>query len=342
MEQQVTTGSEARIRALVQHRLGGWKETRIELIDPPTPGPGEVLIATAAASLNFADLLMMEGKYQHKPPLPFVPGRDAAGTVVAVGAGVQEFSPQDRVIAVPNHGAFAERTVASARACHKIPDGVSFVDAAACGTAIPTVVAAISLRARLKPGEWVLISGAAGGMGSLAVQYAKALGGRVAALVSSAEKEQFVQSLGADIAVRSDQLGSLATELRAALAAKGVDGVDVAIDMVGGDTFDAMIRCIRPEGRLVVVGFASGRIPNVAANYLLLKDIVVIGSSITRLLDGGQSEFSGLCEEAYAMLADGRLRAVIEMKYPLERFSEAAGRISGRQVLGKIILLPGS
>ncbi|MEZ5901646.1 MAG: NADPH:quinone oxidoreductase family protein [Hyphomicrobiaceae bacterium] len=306
----------------------------------PKAWAGRVLIATQAASLNFADLLMMEGKYQHKASLPFVPGRDAAGTVLAVGDTVRGFAPGDRVVATPNHGAFAEQTVASAGVCHKIPDGVSFEDAAACGTGIPTIVAAISLRARLEPGEWVMISGAAGGMGSLAVQYAKALGGRVAALVSSAEKAKLVSELGADLVLRSDEITDLKAGLRAALEVKGVDGVDAAIDMVGGDTFEAMIRCIRPEGRLVVVGFASGRIPNVAANYLLLKDIAVIGSSMTRLLSGRHQECLSLCDEAYTMLADGRLHATIEGRYPLDRFVEAASRIADRQVVGKIILQP--
>ena len=336
----MASSTDNQIRALVQHRLDSWRDAKVEAINPLKPGPGEVLIATEAASLNFPDLLMMEGKYQHKAPLPFVPGRDAAGTILAVGHNVKEFSPGDRVVAVTNYGAFAAQTIASVALCHKIPAGVSYEDAAACGTGIPTVVAAISLRARLKPGEWVMISGAAGGMGSLAVQYAKALGGRVAALVSSVEKEKLVLEVGADLVLRSDEIADLKAGLRTALEAKGVDGVDAAIDMVGGDAFDAMIRCIKPEGRLVVVGFASGRIPSVAANYLLLKDIAVIGSSLTRLLSIRPEGLVRLCDEAYAMLADGRLRPVIDGRYPLDRFVEAASRIADRQVVGKIILRP--
>lgn len=328
------------IRALVMHRQGDWREAKLQTIAPIAPGPEEVVIATEAASLNFPDLLMMEGKYQHKPPLPFVPGRDAAGTIISVGDKVKGLSSGDRVVATPNYGAFAQQTVAEARLCHRIPDSVSFEDAAACGTAIPTIVAAAALRARLTPGESVLISGAAGGMGSMAVQYAKAIGARVIALVSSAEKQKLVSDLGADVVMRSDQIADLKMGLRASLEAHGFDGVDAAIDMVGGDAFDAMIRCIRPEGRLVIVGFASGRIPNVSANYLLLKDIAVMGSSITRLYSGQHQEFRRLCDDAYAMLAEGRLRAVIEGRYPLERFAEAASRIANREVAGKIILLP--
>lgn len=177
-------------------------------------------------------------------------------------------------------------------------------------------------------------------MGSLAVQYAKALGGRVAALVSSVENERLVSELGADLVLRSDEIIDLKSGLRAALEAHRLDGVDAAIDMVGGDAFDAMIRCIKPEGRLVVVGFASGRIPSVAANYLLLNDIAVIGSSITRLFSGRHEGFLRLSDETYAMLADGRLRAAIDGLYPLDRLVEAASRIANREVVGKIVLQP--
>lgn len=336
----MTLNTNDRIRALVQRRHDSWRDAKVETINSLSPGPGDVVITTVAASLNFPDLLMMEGKYQHKAPLPFVPGRDAAGTVIAVGSEVSGFLPGDRVVATPNHGAFAQQTIAPANTCYKLPPNVSFEDAAACGTGIPTIVAAIGLRARLKSGEWVLISGAAGGMGSLAVQYAKAIGARVVALVSTAEKDRFVRDLGADIVLRSDQISDLRTGLRVALEAHGPDGVNAAIDMVGGDTFDGIVRCIEPEGRLVVVGFASGRIPNVAANYLLLKDIAVIGSSITRLLSNRPEEFLRLCDEAYGMLADGRLRAMIDSRYPLNSFVAAADRMVNRQVLGKVILQP--
>ncbi len=328
------------IKGVVQHRLDDWRDARVERIAPPVLGPEQVLIATEAASLNFADLLMMEGKYQHKAPLPYVPGRDAAGTVLAIGNHVTAFRPGDRVIATPNHGAFAQQTVASTAVCHEIPDGVSMETAAACGTGIPTIVAAVRLRAGLRPGEWVLISGAAGGMGSLAVSYAKALGARLVALVSSAEKEQLVLDLGADFVIRTDELTELKAGLRSALQARGLQGVDAAIDMVGGETFEAMIRCIKPEGRLVVVGFASGRIPSVAANYLLLKDIAVIGSSITRLFVDRPESFLRLCDDAYAMVAEGRLQVAIDSRHPLDRFVEAASRIANRQAVGKIILLP--
>lgn len=329
-----------RMRAVVQHRLGNWRDAAVEIIPAPRAGPGQVLIATAAASLNFADLLMLEGKYQHKAPLPYVPGRDAAGTIIAVGDGVTGFRPGDRVVATLNHGAFAETTVAAASVCQRLPAGVPFEAAAACGTGIPTIVAAMTLRARLQPGEWVLISGAAGGMGSLAVSYAKATGVRAIALVSSAGKERLVRELGAELVLRTDQIPDLSVGLRAALRAQNLDGVDAAIDMAGGETFDAMLRCIRPEGRLVVVGFASGRIPSVAANYLLLKDIAVIGSSITRLLHDGPEAFVQLCAEAYEMLASGRLHVPIDSRHSLGDFVVAAERMAGRQAAGKVILLP--
>lgn len=340
MDAPMNLTSNGQIWAVVQHRLDSWRDAKIERISAPEPRPGEVLIATEAASLNFADLLMMEGKYQHKAPVPFVPGRDAAGTILAVGDDVEYFRIGDRVVATPNCGAFAQQTIAAAAVCQKVPAGVSIEAAAACGTAIPTIVAAVRLRARLKAGEWVLISGAAGGMGSLAVSYVKALGARSVALVSSAEKEQVVRDLGADLVIRTDKMPDLKAGLRTALEANNLEGVDAAIDMVGGDAFDAMIRCIKPEGRLVVVGFASGQIPKIAANYLLLKDIAVIGSSITRLFRDRSEAFLRLCDEAYDMVATGRLQVAIDSRHPLDRFIDAATRLSDRAVAGKVVLLP--
>lgn len=329
-----------RIRAVVQHRLGDWRDARVEVIPTPQPGPDAVLIATEAASLNFADLLMLEGKYQHKAPLPYIPGRDAAGTIIAVGTGVTGFRCGDRVIATLNYGAFAEVTLAAASACQKLPAGVSFETAAACGTGIPTIVAAMALRGRLQAGERVLISGAAGGMGSLAVSYARAIGARAIALVSSPDKERAVRELGAELVLRTDEIPDLKAGLRAALQAHTPEGVDAAIDMVGGETFEAMLRCLRPEGRLVVVGFASGQIPNVAANYLLLKDVAVIGSSITRLLNDGSEAFVKLCTEAYGMLDSGRLHVPIDSRYSFDEFIVAGERLAARKAVGKVILRP--
>lgn len=327
-------------QALIAESYGDWRDVRVGSMPHRPPGPDDVLIEAHAASINFPDLLMIAGKYQHRPAPPFIPGRDVAGRIVAVGDNVRSFAVGDRVAAQPPHGAFAEEVVAPARFSVRIPDNVSYEDAAASGTILATVAAALGLRARLQRGEWLLLTGAAGGVGSAAIQYARARGARVAALVSSQEKELAARSLGAEVVLRSDKMASLKGDLRDHLAHHGLDGVDAAMDVVGGDEFEAVIRCIRPEGRVIVVGFASGRIPQIPANYLLLKDIAVIGSSLDRLFRSEHPAFRALLTEAFDMLANGRIKAPIEARYPLAEFARAAARIASRQAIGKLVLLP--
>jgi NADPH2:quinone reductase len=329
-----------RAKGLIVDGYGDWRRTRWGEVAIGALGPDEILIETKATSVNFPDLLMIEGKYQRRPPLPFTPGRDAAGIVLAVGRDVTGFAVGDRVAAQPGHGAFAQRTLSAACYCTKIPDAMSFEDAAACNTTIATVVAAISVRANLRPGEWILITGAAGGVGSAGVQYARAIGGRVVAVVSSQEKERAVRKLGAEIVIRTDTLSNLKDGLREALARQGLDGVDAAMDVVGGELFDGVLRCIRPEGRVSVVGFASGKIPVVPANYLLLKDIRVIGSSINRLFTDPNPGFRTLLDNGFRMVADGRISPMIEHVYPMAEFAAAFERVAGRKVVGKVLLIP--
>jgi NADPH2:quinone reductase len=324
-------------QALIVDAYGDWRDVRLGTITVPDPGPGEVLIAAEAAALNFPDILMIAGKYQRKPPLPFTPGRDVAGRVLAIGSGVTRVAPGDRVSAQCTHGgAFATRVLVPQAFCVPIPEALSFVDAAAAGTVLATVVAALGLRARLQAGQLVLITGAAGGVGSAAIQYARLLGARVAAVVSSAEKEAACRELGAEIVLRTDTMPNLRDGMRAALP----DGADVVLDVVGGDLFDAVLRCVRPGGSCIVVGFTSGRIPTVQTNYLLLKDIALIGSSLSRLFDGQEPEFEGLLAEGFRALAERRMRIPVEGCYKLADFATAMARIEGRQVLGKIVLFP--
>ena len=327
-------------KGLILDNYGDWRRTRLGDVSVNSPGPNEVLIETKATSINFPDILMMEGKYQKRPPVPFTPGRDAAGIVRAVGEGVTDFKVGDRVAVQPGHGAFAQRTISEACYCTRMPDEMSFEDAAACNTTIATVVAAISMRADLRPGEWILITGAAGGVGSAGVQYARALGARVVAVVSSQEKEEAVKRIGAEIVLRTDQIPDLKEGLREALAQKGLDGVEAAMDVVGGDAFDGLLRCIKPEGRVSIVGFASGRIPTVAANYLLLKDIRLYGSSINRMFVLPNPKFRRLLENGFRMVADGRISSMIERKYPLAEFATAFERVADRKVVGKVLLIP--
>ena len=325
------------MEALIVRRYGDWRAVDTGRLPVPRPGPGQVLIRAGAAALNFPDLLMIEGKYQVKPELPFVPGRDVAGTVVALGEGARGFAPGDRVAAQPPSGAFGEYVAAPDYTCVQVPTSVSDADAAACGTVIATVVGAMRLRARLRPGETVLVTGAAGGVGSMGLQYARHLGARPVALVSSDAKEAAARRLGADVVLRSDRIGEMRKGLRTALSDAGLEHVDAVVDMVGGATADAALRCLRPGGRFVIVGFASGEIPQIPANYLLLKDLVVLGSSLDRLFRERDLDLAEGMADAFAALGDTRLHSEIDSRLPLAEFATGAGRIANRKAIGKVV-----
>ncbi|SFC26644.1 NADPH:quinone oxidoreductase family protein [Tropicimonas isoalkanivorans] len=325
------------MEALVVRNYGDWRDAAIEQVPVPQPGAGEVLIRSGGAALNFPDLLMIEGGYQVKPTLPFVPGRDIAGEVVALGQWVEGVSIGDRVAAQPPFGAFAEYAAVPAHTCVPLPDGVSFANAAATGTVIATVVAAIKLRLDLQPGETVLVTGAAGGVGSMALQYARLLGATPIALVSSDEKVAAALRLGAGAVVRSDRIGDPVRGLRAGLDAAGIGQVDAVIDMVGGVVAEGALRSLKPGGRFAIVGFAGGAIQQIPANYVLLKDLVVYGSSLDRLFRTRDAALLDALDQAFAALADGRLKAEIDRTLPLSSFAEGAARIAGREAIGKIL-----
>lgn len=328
------------IRGILVEQFGSWRDLGLGALPVPQVGPRDILIAPEAASLNFPDLLVAEGMYQRRPPLPFFIGRDMVGRVLDHGAEVTGFKKGDRVAAQPYFGAFAEAAVSPATNCFKVPDDLDPLQAATLGTAFVTSIAAITLRGDVRPGERVLVTGAAGGVGSAAVQYARFVGATVVGLVSNEAKEGAARRAGADVVIRTDKLGDIRTGLKEALLANGLDGIDVVIDVAGGDYFDAAIRTLRREGRLVVVGFASGKIPSVAANYLLLKEISVVGSSIQSYLEKGDERLIGLMSEIYRMASHGRFKMEIDSVFPATRFVEAAERISQRNVVGKVVLSP--
>jgi len=326
------------MRALVVHQHGPLENLKLENTPDPQPGPDEVLIDAYAASINFPDLLVIGGTYQNLPPTPFVPGKDLAGTIAAVGRNVTEFTPGDRVMAQIEHGAFAERAVASRHHCHRLSPGISYTDAAAMGLVYLTAHFALVERGGLKPGETVLVTGAAGGVGLASVQLAKALGGVVIAAVSSEEKAVLARASGADHLVRTDA-PDLRENLRAQVfTAVGKRGVDVVIDSVGGEVFNASLRALAWCGRVVTVGFASGQIPEIKLGLILVKNISVIGLQVSDYRDRTPDKTRRAQAELFSLYEAGKLKPHVMKAYPFDAYREALTAVRDRRVLGKIVL----
>ncbi|MCA3510822.1 MAG: NADPH:quinone oxidoreductase family protein [Rhodobacter sp.] len=303
----------------------------LRTVPVPDPGPGEVLLRTAACGLNFADLLMCEGRYQETPPLPFTLGMEVAGTVEACGPGVTGFAQGDRVAAVPGSGGLADLVAVPAARCVAIPPGMSFVQAASFQIAYGTSHLALDHRARLRPGETLLVLGAAGGVGLTAVEIGKHMGARVIACARGQNRLAVAQRAGADILIDSDAAG-----LRDRLRAEG--GVDVVFDTVGGPAFLQALRATRPEGRLLCIGFAGGDVPQIPANLLLVKNLSVIG-----LYWGGYLAFRpGVPAASMATLfgwfGDGILRPHISNVLPFDRAAEGLDLLRGRKATGKVVV----
>ena len=273
------------MKALVVRKFGASDALQVEEWSVPAPGAGEVLVDVRAAGINFPDLLVIDGKYQFLPPLPFVPGKECSGVVNAVGAGVTSVKPGDRVLVQVEFGAYAQQVTTKAVNCHVLPVAISFPEAAAMGLTYNTAHFALVERAQLKPGEIVLVTGAAGGVGMATVQVAKALGAVVLAAVSSPAKAAAAKAAGADHVIDTS-VADLREKLREQVfAAVGKRGVDIVVDNVGGDVFDACMRAVAWCGRMVIVGFAGGRIPEIKAGHLLVKNIAAIGKQFRNYRD---------------------------------------------------------
>jgi NADPH2:quinone reductase len=326
------------MRALVVRQHGPLDSLKVETLPDPQPGPDDVLVDVRAASVNFPDLLVIGGTYQNLPPTPFVPGKDLAGTVAAVGASASTFKPGDRVMAQIEFGAFAERAIVPLANCYAMPEAMSFAEGAAMGLVYLTAHFALVERGGLKPGETVLVTGAAGGVGLATVQVAKALGAVVVAGVGNDEKAVLARASGADHVVRTD-LPDLRESLRKQVfAAVGTSGVDVVVDAVGGDVFDASLRAIAWCGRVVTVGYASGRVPEVKAGLLLVKNISLIGLQLSDYRDRTPDRMRRVQAELLSMYEAGKLKPHVMQAYPLERFHEALATVADRRVLGKVVL----
>ena len=306
----------------------------------PTPGDDQILVDVKACGVNFTDLLSLDGKYQNNPPPPFTPGKDAAGIVAAVGANVTDHKVGDRVIAHVIHGGMAEKTVCPAALAFPLPDGVDFEDAAAMGLAYLTGYLELTRRGQMQAGEVVLINGASGGVGLASVSLAKALGADVVlAGLTTPSKGDAVMAAGAD-AVIDLTVDDLKDNLRAQVtAATDGRGVDLAFDLVGGEVFDATLRAIANEGRVVVSGFTSGTIPSVRTNYLLLKNISVVGSTINYYIKDASPLIGEAQAALYELLLAGKIDPNIMNRLPFDRYMDGIKMLEERRIVGKSVLI---
>jgi NADPH2:quinone reductase len=326
------------VKALIVKEHGPLDNLLLEEWPDPAPGPGEVMLDVKAASVNFADLLVIAGTYQILPKLPFSPGKDMAGVVIATGDGVTTCKPGDRVAAQIEYGAYAQRCVLPQQNCYVMPDNMSYADGAAMGIAYATAHFAIVERGQFQPGEIVLVNGAAGGVGIAAIEVAKAVGATVVASVSSEAKAAIAKSHGADHVVRTD-VPDLRNSFRDQVyAAVGKRGVDIIVDPVGGDVFDASMRVIAWAGRLIVIGFAEGRIPEIKAGHLLVKNISLIGLQYSAYRDRQPEKVRAAQAQLFDWYSQGKLKPHVMNAFPLDQYRAALEVVRNRQAIGKVVI----
>jgi NADPH2:quinone reductase len=326
------------MRAVVVHDFGPIETVAIGEFPTPVAGPHEVLVEIHATAANFVDLLVIGGQYQFLPDPPFVPGKLPAGVVVAIGPEVRSLKPGDRVLTMAEQGGYAEFIAVPETQCFRLPDRMSFVDAAAMALAYDTAWFALRDRGRYQSGDSVLVLGATGGVGLAAVQLAKAMGAKVLAGVSSWDKADMVREAGADVVIDLSP-ADLRDSLRAQVheVTKG-RGADIVLDPLGGDIFDAAIRAVAWRGRLVVIGFAAGRIPNIRVNYLLLKNIEVTGLQISDYRRRMPGQMAACFAELFTLYDAGKIRPAPAAVVPIEAFATALADIRDRRTRGRIVL----
>jgi NADPH2:quinone reductase len=329
------------MKAILSTRVGGPETLSLEELPDPKPGAGEVLLAVKACGVNYPDLLIIEDRYQFKPPRPFAPGGEVAGVVEAVGPGVAQFKPGDRVIGSSIAGGMAEKLVLEADRCIAMPPSMPFDEASALVLTYGTTIYALKDRGHLAKGETLLVLGAAGGVGISAVELGKAYGARVIAAVSSEEKLAFARKHGADDGVvyppgPFDKAGAkaLADLFKKAC---GESGADVIYDPVGGDYTEAALRAIAWEGRLLVVGFPAG-IPKLPLNLTLLKSCQVVGVFWGAFTRRDPAANAANLNELMQLYARGAIRPVVSERFPLAKAGEAIARLGARKAMGKIVV----
>lgn len=329
------------MKAVVIHEFGAPDTVKVDEAANPRPNDDQVLIAVTHAGVNYPDTLVVSGKYQILPPRPFVPGKDAAGTVLEVGKNVSGLKAGDRVVAQVEHGAYASQLVTEPENCHKLPDSMPDSDAAAMGLVYQTAYFALVERGQFQPGEIVLVNGAVGGVGSAAIQLIKGLGGIALAGVNGPEQAESARANGADHIIDLSA-PNLRDSLREQVyACTDGHGADVVLDLLGDDIFDAALRAVAWCGRVVVIGFAAGRIPTIKANYLLVKNIAVSGLQWSDYRDRQPEKVHAAQQKLFELHAKGAIRPNITEVYPLEEAGKPLGILAAGQGRGKYVLKTG-
>jgi len=323
------------MKAMVCEAFGGpevlaWRD----LPDPPPPGPGEIQVRIRARGVQYVDVLMLAGKYQFRPDPPFIPGGEAAGEVVSVGPDVAGFKPGDRVMSRHTLGACAELGNAKAALCDLVPDGMSLEAAGVFRGAYSTAYHALLQRGRLAVGEWVLVHGAAGGIGIAAIQVAKLFGAKVIATASGETKRNACLEEGADFAI--EYSGGFVDKVK---ELTGGRGVDIVYDPIGANVADESLRCLAWAGRLLILGFLGGGPTNIRSNYLLIKGIDAIGVRIGGLNEANPELAIANMKELTKLAAAGKLRPRISHRFPLEQAAAALRAVIDRAVIGKAVLV---
>src|SRR5437667_5548883 len=323
------------MRAVICRAWGPVDDLKLEDVAPPTPGPGQLVIDIRATGVNYADSIMVAGRYQTRPPFPFSPGLETAGVVTRRGEAVTRFKTGDRVMAILAYGGFAEQALADEAETFPIPDVMPFDEAGAFPIAYISSHVAIRWQGRLEAGETLLVLGAAGGVGLTAVEIGKAMGARVIAGASTADKLAVARERGADETV------NYATEklTERVLALTGGKGADVCFDPVGGELFDAALSALGWGGRMLLVGFVGG-IPQIPANRLLVKHRAALGSSLRYFRWHAPDKLRRTVDELLRWYAEGKLRPLITQRVPLERAIEAIRLLTDRKGHGKLVVLP--
>lgn len=321
------------MKALICEAFGPYKSHQVKDVDAPEIKPGHVRVTIRAAGVNFPDILIVEGKYQHKPPFPFIPGSECAGVVSEIGEGVTDYSIGDEVFFGAMHGAFAEEVVVPTPLLFKIPNGMSFEQASAINLVYGTSYHALKDRAEVKPGDKVFVLGAAGGVGLAAVELAKAMGATVIAGASSDEKCAIATEHGADMVVNYTR-----DDIKETVRKLSNGGVDVVYDPVGDQLAEPSFRALGWGGRYLVVGFAGGDIPRLPLNLTLLKSADVRGVFWGQWIARNPEKHRINTNEFLSMFEDGRIKPRISAAYPLEDFVKAYDDLAERRAMGKVVL----